>query len=296
LARFGLGFAIGLIPVVVWLLYAGPDHVGNVRARVDVASASTSVRSIVGRAYELAAWVFVGPASLPSLTGLFVLALAAVVILALIAMAIVRCGVPALVLAAFVLLPIPLLFLTRTTSGWAMAGPAAIVTIVASFGASRAWRTRRLSQALFLLGVLVVGAGPVLNVSVLRPVAYSSRASEAVEQAAGLLDITDGLFVAGDWTIDLIAEDAGLQPILVGDARAAAEFGAAQQVVLVLQDPGESGAAGEQGEARDLLARLGFQRASITIWIAPYDHAGLRQRLGLAAQGAQYGVETWRIS
>jgi hypothetical protein len=110
-----------------------------------------------------------------------------------------------------------------------------------------------------------------------------------------MLDVPNGLFVAGDWTIDLIAEDAGLRPMPVGDARAAAEFGGAQQVVLVFQDPGESDAAGVQEETRHLLARLGFQRASTTIWIAPYDHADLRQRLGLAAQRAQYGVETWRI-
>jgi hypothetical protein len=154
LARFGLGLALGLIPVVLWLLYAGADHIGNVLARVDVASAPTSVRSIIGRAYELAAWVFVGPASLPSFTGLIVVALAAAVFLALMMVAIVRCGMPVLVLVVFVLLPIPLLFLTRTTSGWAMVGPAAIATMVASFGASRAWPHAAPVPGLVLAGCL----------------------------------------------------------------------------------------------------------------------------------------------
>ena len=63
------GIALGAIPLVVWLPFV-ILQTNRIATRVNPGGVTRTARAIVGKSYELAAWLFVGPASLPTPRGL----------------------------------------------------------------------------------------------------------------------------------------------------------------------------------------------------------------------------------
>lgn len=292
LARFATGIGVGLVPVAAWLMYAGPSHLSRVFTRVGVPLGPLSIRSVLGKVYELVAWLAVGPASLPSALGLAILISMVLIYAALIRIAIARGGVPVLGVAVFLIAPVPLLFATQTVTGSSMTGPAAIATFVAGLGVGQL-RLRTAAAFAYLASVIAVSALTVLDIVVLRPTIYASVAEAAVDAGARLAASPSSLVVAGDWAILLIADEhhdmqsvAWYQFQRVADERP-------ERVILVFQDPGYSAATQWENDIRAGLERMGYTLTASPILVDPYDAYPLRQSLRLVAQPSQYVAEVW---
>jgi hypothetical protein len=294
LARFAVGVALGLVPVAAWLVYAGHSHLHRVFTRVDVASGPLSIRSVLGKAYEVVAWLVVGPASLPSALGLAILISMGVVSAVLVWVAITRGGMPVLGLLAFVIAPVPLLFATQTATGWSMTGPAAIAAFVAGLGAAQL-RLRTAAEFGYLACVIAVSALTLIDVVVLRPTSYASDAEAAVDMGGRLAVSPSSLVVAGDWTIELLLADGyrDVKSVSMFEFRRAAASEHPDRVILVFGDPGQSSASQWEQDVRAGLQRTGYILAASPIRVGTYESYSVRQYLGLVSQPSQYEVEVW---
>ena len=282
--RFLTGLGLGLLPTAAWLAYAGADHLSRIVNRVDASDAPTTLRSLVGRAYEVGAWVVVGPASLPSWSGLLLLAVMLGAYAVLTWFAVRHRRILLGVLVGFVVVPIPLLLLTVTASGWGMVGPAATATFVAALGLA-SFPKRTVAAVVFVGAVLLVSAMPALDIDVLRPGVYSSEA----EQAVALGHSRSDTLVVDNWTTEYLAEQDGAEAIYATELPSVS---LPTEVVLVFGDPGESAAQTWQAAAYDRLESLGYKRTEITM-VGTYGDLALRERLGLVSRPAQYVVESY---
>jgi len=292
-----IGTIAGLIPLLTWLALAGSAHIHNVFSRVDPAEERLTSRALVGKTYELLAWMFVGPASLPTFAGLLILAVFAMGSLSLVWIAIKREHVHVLPLIAFTVLPLPFLFATKIAAGWSMVGPTAVLAFVAGLGAGRLDRGASVVQAMLIVCTAALSSLPAANLLILRPDAFASRASLAA--AAGLQlarDHPSALLVCADWTTCLLTSEA--TPAQFSGVLNLAQFAAATDkdlsgyIVFLLGDGGTSASAGEEQLARDRVKNLGYT-VERSEQIAPYEGATLRSWLRMNSQPGQYVVEEW---
>ena len=299
LRKLALGGVIGLIPLVAWLTLANTSHIHHVFSRIDVAQAHLTGRALVGKTYELLAWMFVGPASLPTFAGLLVCAAFCVTSLSLIWIAMTRTSMHLLPLLAFTVLVIPFLFATSTATGWSMVGPAAVVAFVTGLGAGRVDRWVRTIGVSLIVSTAALASFPAANMLILRPSAFASRASQAAAVALERAKGGAALLVCMDWTTCLLTSGAVTprsKSILDLDQLAGVpDKDLSPQVVLVFGDAGTSPASAAQEVTRNRLDKLRYTRVEAVL-IAPYEAMMLRSRLGLNAQSAQYLVERWERS
>lgn len=289
LMRLTLSMLVGAIFLLAWLVIAGEEHLGNVFNRVG--DETITLRGLIGKGYELVAWLGAGPSSLPSALGLVLVAAGVVILTGLLLLTLRsrNAALPELILFACV--PVPLFFLVGVPAGWSMAGPTVVVGIAAAAGAATAGIR---GGTLAVGGMAALTVATVLGVATLRPVNFASQADQAISAgyaAAG----TSGLLVSTDWTLQLLASE-NLPP---GHRSPAARldpsvFAASKPtvVVLVMQDPGQSSAADGQDALQRQLEALGYSQIS-SKEIAPYDNEALREKLQLVSLPSQYVVETW---
>lgn len=289
--RFAIGYALGLLPVVVWLLVAGTDHIHNILRRVGTDDVPFTVRSLVGKTYELLAWTIVGPASLPTVFGIAVILVFGMILVGLMLVTIKRGDFSSWVTLVFLFLPLPFLQLTHTMVGWSMVGQTAIVGFMAAAGLRL--RTSSVMPAMGLVTLLsVVSLFPVADLSILRPVNFSSRAEEAVHVGLNLDRGRQCSLVAGDWALQLLSEQATEGPVVSVYALSGMST-PPECVITLFQDAGTSGQRAIQAMVQDALHNAGLHRVSGPILVAPYDHLALRHSLGLVSRSAQYSVAKW---
>lgn len=294
------GLAPGLAATALWLVYAGSEHLSSLRDRSGAARPST-LRSIAGHLYEMGVWLFTGPATLPTVTGITIIVLVGAAYGFLLLRRPVFAGVGATPFLLFTVFAVPFLAFSGADTGWSMAGPTAVVAFAAAIAIGRFDRRAVHIGAAFLVTAAVVSALTAADVAVLRPEVYSSKASEAFDTAASLLPGDQPVaYVTDDWNADLLASDASRDLgiiAVIGDDLLEGDPQIPASVVLILEDPIRSRKQpARQRSLRDRLEELGYTAAGPPIAAGDYDNLALRKRLDLVTWDSQFVVQPWSKS
>ena len=280
---FSKGLALGSLPTLLWLVYAGSEHVSNIVVREGEPRGS-GLRALAGHFYEMGTWLLVGPSSLPDAIGIAVMV--AIAVLAVLGFR--RAGfgrTEITVFLVFTLAAVPINYAFNADSGWFMAGPAAIVALALAVSAGQLARHSGMVAAMLILATAAVAALPSAGVAVLRPDTYANQARRAVDRAAQLTSDGSAVYIVDEKTAALYAADAARSSDVV--AVHATDFlltnpPVPTQVVLILNDPGSVDDKAERHDlVRSALDAMGFSRQGPPVPVGEYDSRFVRDWLGI---------------